>query len=484
MENYTDHDMTALAALVAQGEVTAEDLLEAALARMEAVNPLLNAVVSDYSARARERISAGLPGGPLSGVPFLLKDMGAEAVDFPATLGSRLLENAAYAMNSAVYERLAAAGLVVFGRTAAPEGGVGAATEAAVYGGPTRNPWDPSVTPGGSSGGSGAAVAAGIVPGAHGSDGGGSIRIPASNCGLFGFKATRAMVPDGPYAGEGWAGMATEGFLTRSVRDTALLLDIVCGPDLGAPYMAPPMPMSFMQSLEKKTGPLRVALCETTLTGLPIHADCRAAVQDAAQLLEGMGHHVFPARPEADTEAMMIAWTKIVACGTASWVRRALAKKGRDLRQGDIEGVARGAVAYAQQISGADYLDAVETVHAYGRQMAAFFETCDILLTPTLAEPPAAIGRFAHDTEDYVGYRIGPEGVFAYSPYTAAFNATGQPAVSVPLFWNDEGLPIGVHLAGRFGEDTRLMSLCAEIERHRPWFHRLPAVPGIDVEKA
>lgn len=482
MDNFRAYDMIALAGLVAARQVTPAELLDTALHRMAAVNPALNAVVHDYSDTAREMIATGLPGGPLCGVPFLLKDMGAEAVRFPASLGSHLLKNTSWSRNSTVYDRLEAAGLVTFGRTAAPEGGVGAATEASVYGGPTRNPWDLSRTPGGSSGGSGAAVAAGIVPGAHGSDGGGSIRIPASNCGLVGFKPTRAMVPDGPYAGEGWAGMATEGFLTRSVRDTALLLDIVCGSDLGAPYVAPPMPCTFMDALDQPTGPLRIALCDTTLTGAPIHPDCTAAAQDAAALFQDMGHHVTPARPTANTETMMHAWTKIVACGTASWVRGALAKRDRDLRQGDIEGVARGAVAYAQGVSGADYLDAVETVHDYGRAMAAFFEEYDILLTPTLAEPTAAIGRFAHDTEDYVGFRMGPDGVFAYSPYTAAFNATGQPAVSLPLCRDADGLPIGIHLAAPFGEDTRLMSLCAEIERARPWFDQTPFVPGVDNE--
>lgn len=475
--------MIGLAALVARSEVHPAELLEAALDRMAQVNPLLNAVVHDYRDIAQRRIE-DLPSGALSGVPFLLKDMGAEAIDYPASHGSRLLANTAFRMNSAVYDRLAASGLLVFGRTAAPEGGVGAATEAAVYGGPTRNPWNLSRSPGGSSGGSAAAVAAGIVPASHGSDGGGSVRIPAANCGLFGFKPTRAMVPDGPYAGEGWAGMAIEGFLTRTVRDTAFLLDLVCGPDLGAPYVAPEMPCAFMEAIEKSTGPLRIALCDTTLTGLPIHTDCKAAVASAATLLADMGHEIVVARPQADTDAMMRAWTKIVACGTSLWVRSALARKGRELQQGDIEGVARGAVSYAATISGTDYLEAVETIHTYGRQMAAFFEDFDILLTPTLAEPPPEIGRFAHTTEDYVAYRTGPEGIFAHSPFTAAFNATGQPAVSLPLFWNDDGLPIGVHLAGRFGQDTQLVSLCADIERARPWFHRVPKIAGVDVEKA
>lgn len=483
MKGYLDHDLVGLAQCVARGEVTPDDLLDAAIARLDEVNPSLNAVVLNFEAVARRRIAGGLPDGPLRGVPFLLKDLGAEAVDFPSHNGSRLLVDTRYGLDSAIYARLAAAGLVVFGRTASPEGGIGPATEAAVYGAPTRNPWNPGVTPGGSSGGSGAAVAAGIVPAAHGSDGGGSVRIPASNCGLFGFKPTRARLPDGPYAGEGWAGMAIDGFLTRSVRDTAALLDATAGPDLGAPYVAPPLTGSFADAIAGGPPQLRVALCETTLTGEPVDPTCRAAVHDAARLLEDLGHAVEPARPTgADTRGMMDAWTRIVACGTAAWVRRKLAVLGRDLLPGDVEGVTRGAVAYAATLRGHEYLEAVEKVHAYGRQMAAFFRDWDILLTPTLAEPPAEIGRFAHDTEDYVAFRTGQGGVFAYSPFTAAFNASGQPAVSIPLFWSEAGLPIGVHLAARYGEDEMLMSLCAEIERVRPWFHRTswngPSGPG------
>ncbi len=468
--DYDDMDAVAMAAAVARGETDAGALLDAALARTAAANPSLNAVVLIREDAARAMIARGLPDGPLRGVPFLLKDLGAEAVDFPSHNGSALLADTRYPRNSALYDRLAAAGLVTFGRTAAPEGGIGPATEAAVYGGPTRNPWALDRTPGGSSGGAAAAVAAGIVPAAHGSDGGGSVRIPASCCGLFGFKPTRARLPDGPDAGEGWAGMAIDGFLTRSVRDTAVLLDAVAGPDPGAPYHAPPLAESYGAAIAGPPAPLRVALCDTTLTGTAIHPDARAAVHDAAALLESLGHHVAPARPLADHMGMMRAWTDIVACGTALWVETALA--GAPLH--GVEGVTRGAVAHARGVSGAGYLGAVGRIHAYGREMAAFFGDHDILLTATLAEPPARVGRFAHDTEDYAAFRMGPDGVFAYSPFTAAFNATGQPAASVPLFWSAEGLPIGIHLAARFGADETLIALCAALEAARPWFGRRP----------
>ncbi|WP_420403271.1 amidase [Nisaea sp.] len=474
LSDYDDFDATDLAAGVAKGEFSPDELLSTALERADALNPALNALTQIQSECARANIAAGLPDGPLKGVPFLLKDLGAEAVGFPGNNGSRLLRNTTYSYNSTLVERLLAAGIVVFARTTSPEGGIGCATEAAVYGGPTRNPWNLDHTPGGSSGGSGAAVSAGIVPAAHGSDGGGSIRIPASSCGLFGFKPTRARLPDGPASGEGWGGMAIEGFLTRSVRDSALLLDIGSGPELGAPYAAPPLESSFVEAMEKRPNGLRIALCTTTFDGDKVHPECAAAAEAAARLLEQMGHHVEVARPEADTAGMMQAWTAIVACGTALGVREKLGKLGRELLPDDLEPVARSACEYARTISGADYLDALETVHAYGRQMAGFLDRYDLLVSPTLAEPPAKVGRFSHDRESYLDYRLGPDGVFAYSPYTACFNASGQPAVSLPLAWSGGGLPIGVHIAAPFGADELLMSVCAELERAAPWFGKRP----------
>ncbi|PLX39502.1 MAG: amidase [Hyphomicrobiales bacterium] len=475
---YETRDAVGLAALVANGDVHPNELLDEALTRIEALNPKLNAVTMLREDVARQTIAAG-PAGPLAGVPFLLKDLGAEAIDFPTNNGSRLQANTKYLMDSAIYQRIAGSGVVVFGRTTAPEGGVGPVTEAAVYGGPTRNPWNLDRTPGGSSGGAGAVVAAGIIPAAHGSDGGGSVRIPASSCGLFGFKPTRARLPDGPYAGEGWAGMAIDGFLTRSVRDSAVLLDACSGPDLGAPYVAPPLADGYLAALDKTSAPLRIAVATTTLSGDPIHPDCRTAVKETARLLDSMGHHVEEALPKADIDGMMSAWTTIVACGTALWVRKSLEKAGRalaDLRDDEVEAVCRGACAFASTVSGDAYLEAVGKIHHFGRQMAAFFNDYDVVLSATLAEPPARIGRFAHDrSDDFVSYRMGADGVFAYSPFTAIFNASGQPAVSAPLHWNDEGLPIGIHLAAAYGDDERLMTLCGDLERARPWFgHRPP----------
>lgn len=474
-------DATELAGLVARGEVSPDELLDAALAAVEARNPAINAVVLVQEAAARAAIKAGLPPGPFRGVPFLLKDLGAEAKDFPSHNGSRLHANTIYPGDSAIFSRIKATGVVTFGRTTSPEGGIGAATESAVYGGPTRNPWNTDHTSGGSSGGAGAAVAAGIVSIAHGSDGGGSVRIPASSCGLFGFKPTRARLPDGPYSGEGWAGMAIDGFLTRSVRDTAVMLDACAGADPGAPYWAPPLGQGHAAAISRPPKRLRVALCDTTFTGQAIDPQVRKAVLETAKLLEAMGHEVTPALPRADVLGMMRAWTDIVAVGTALGIRHAL--DGRPMTDDLVEGVSRGACAHAETLHPTRYLEAVGKIHAFGREMARFFEPesgpgYDVLLSATLAEPPARVGRFNHATEDYVAFRTGKQGIFAYSPFCAVFNASGQPAASLPLGWSDGGLPIGVHLAAPFGADEMLISLCAEIELALPWAAKRAPIAG------
>jgi len=469
-ELFQNNDATGLAAMVANGEVSPDQLLDIALEQVAALNPRLNAVVLVQENTAHDAIRRGLPDGPFRGVPFVLKDLGAAAVDFPTNNGSKLTQGMVWGHDSEIYKRMRATGLVTFARTASPEFGVGPVTESQIYGGPTRNPWNPNHTSGGSSGGSGAAVAAGMVPVAHGSDGGGSVRIPASSCGLVGFKPTRARLPSGPMAGEGWGGMAMDGFLTRSLRDTASLLDAVRGADLGAPYWAPPMQGSFTEAMARQTGPLKIMVSTQIPGGGAVHPECAAAVEKTARLLEGLGHHVeeFTESADLDVAGMMLAWTKIVACGTALTVRGILA--GAPLDPALIEGVTRGAITYADRISGADYLAAVNAVHAFGRRMAHVFEACDVLVTPTLATPPAPVDRYKPDNEDFVDYRTGEEnGVFRYSPFTAIFNASGQPAVSLPLHWSADGLPVGVHLAMGFGQDERLMSLAGEIETAAPW---------------
>jgi amidase/6-aminohexanoate-cyclic-dimer hydrolase len=481
-EEYDEYDGLGLAALVRGGEVAPDELLDVALERMTSTDATIAAVVHVQEPVARSAIASGLPDGPFRGVPFLLKDLGCEAVDFPTSMGARLFDGYRYAYDSEIFARLQATGVVTFGRTTSPEFGVGPTTEAVVYGRPTRNPWNADHVAGGSSGGSGAAVAAGVVPLAHGSDGGGSVRIPASSCGLFGLKPSRALLPDGPVAGEAWAGMAVDGFITRSVRDTAAMLDATAGPDLGAPYFAPPRSsgsVSFLDSLDTPPRRLRIAVSTRTFDGLPIHADCVAAVEHTAQLLDALGHELVPVDHVIEIEPFMRAWTNIVACGSQLTVESRAETLGRTVAdaEGDVERVTRLALDHARRVSGARYLASVEMVHSVGRRMARFLEPFDMLLTATLGEPPARIGRFDTERADawstFLEYRL--EHVLPYSPFTALANGTGQPAASLPLWWNTAGLPVGTHLMARSGDDDVLLQVSAQLEEADPWFHRRPA---------
>ena len=478
-DEYRSYDGLGLAQLVRTKQVTAEELLEVALERTADTDAAIAAVVHEQTDRARRAIGAGLPESAFTGVPFLIKDLGCEAVDFPTSMGSRLYRNYRYTVDSELFTRLERAGLVTFARTTSPEFGIGPTAEGAAYGRPTRNPWNLDRVAGGSSAGSAAAVAAGVVPIAHGSDGGGSVRIPASSCGLFGLKPTRARLPDGPSAGEGWAGMAIDGFLTRSVRDSAALIDATQGPDVGAPYYAPPLGGPLLDAIATPPRPLRIAYSMLSFTGDPVHPDCRAAVAHTADLCAQAGHEMFEADPQIDIHRFIRAWTNIVACGTELTVRSRLAELGRAGAPDDLDGVTRGAVALGRTISGSEYLESVGVVHAIGRQTAGLFVGdlgFDMLLTATLAEPPAMIGRFKPDNVDFLDYRMGPKGVLDYSPFTALANGTGQPAMSVPLYWNGEGLPIGTQFMARAGDEALLLQLAAQLEAADPWFDRVPTL--------
>ena len=475
-EEYVSFDAIGLAALVRDREVSPDELLDAALEQVAATDDAIAAVVDLQEAVARATIAAGLPDAPFAGVPFLIKDLGCEAIDFPSRMGSGLYRDYRYSYDSEMFARLRSAGLVTFGRTASPEFGIGPTTEGKVYGRPTRNPWNTKHVAGGSSGGSGAAVAAGVVPAAHGSDGGGSVRIPASSCGLFGVKPTRALLPDGPAVGEGWAGMAIDGFLTRTVRDNAALLDAVAGPDLGAPYYAPPLAGSFLEAIMTPSRRLRIAVTERSFTGEAMHSDCVAAVQHTAKLCASLGHEIVEAHPPVNIEHFMRAWADIVACGTQMAVASRVVELNRPLTEDDTDRVTRLACLAGATVSGAQYLAAVDVVHAVGRMMARFLVPYDMLLSATLAEPPALIGRFdpnrADAWTDFIDYRIGY--VLPYSPFTALANGTGQPAMSLPLWRNASGLPVGTHVMARAGDDLALMQLASDLEQAQPWFGRRP----------
>ena len=481
-DEYDAHDALGLAALVRSGEVTATELLDVALARIDQVDGVVGSMADLRVERARTLIDEGLPDGPFTGVPFVLKDLGCEAIGFASSAGSRLFVGSDPGYDCELYVRLRATGLVTLGRTTSPELGIGPTTEAKVYPRPTRNPWDPGHVAGGSSGGSGAAVAAGIVPIAHGSDGGGSIRIPASSCGVFGLKPTRARLPDGPVSGEGWAGMAIDGFLTRSVRDTAALLDATHGPDTGAPYVAPSFTGSYLGSLHDPLPPLRIAVLDRSFTGDAIHPECVTAVRDAARHCAALGHEVVDTSPDVDLVALMRAWSDVVACGTALSVATMERARGRAADRDELEAVTVAAIEHARTVSGADYLAGVEHVHGVGRRVAQWYEAAgvDVLLTPTLAEPPAEIGRFRADRDDitdFLEYRL--QRVLPYSPFAPLANATGQPSMSVPTHWTADGLPVGTQFTARFGQEDRLLRLAAQLEQVVPWFHRRPSVPTV-----
>jgi amidase len=469
-DEYTSHDALGLAALVERGQVTPEELLEAAIGRLEDVNPKLNAVVIPMFEEARRAAADGPPRGPLRGVPFLVKDLHVLCEGVRTTYGCRLFADFVPDHDSELMRRYRASGLVVFGKTATPEFGLTTTTESVLFG-QTRNPWMPSHTSGGSSGGTSAAVAAGIVPAANASDGGGSIRIPASCCGLFGLKPTRARTPMGPDLGEGWSGMSAIHAITRSVRDSAALLDASAGPDRGAPYWAPPPARPFLDDVSEPPGRLRIALQTRTFNGAPTHPDCEAAARDAARLCEELGHAVEEAALEVDAQALGQATRVIMAANLAATLEDRARALGRELAQDDVEPMTWLIASMAKSAAAADYTRAVRAIHAVGRQVAGFLERYDVLLTPTMATPPLPLGELSLSNTD-VGALL-PK-LEATVGFTQLFNASGNPAASVPLFWSEAGLPIGSQLVGRFGDEATLLRLAAQLEQARPWFGRRP----------
>ncbi|MCO5168955.1 MAG: amidase [Planctomycetes bacterium] len=486
LPDYADHDALGLAALVRAGQVSPRELVDEALARIEATNPRLNAVVAVRAAAARSEAQGPLE-GPLAGVPFLVKDLLGALQGESTTCGSRLWRGHAAACDTELVRRWRRAGLIVVGRTSTPELGLLPVTEPEAYG-PARNPWDPSRTPGGSSGGSAAMVAAGVVPLASGGDGGGSIRIPASCCGLFGLKPSRGRTPTGPEAVDHWQGCAVEHVLTRSVRDSAAVLDATHGPDPGAPYVAPPPPRPFLEEVGAPPGRLRIAFTRRPLLPAPgVHPECVAAVDEAAALCAELGHDVEEAHPPLDGDAFARAFVMMVIGEAAADLRAAERVLGRRVRHGDVEPGTHVLRLLAEAYSAADFALAVRDLKATGRVLAPFFARHDLLLTPTLATPPLEVGaltpRGAERALMMALTRLGAAGAlralgvlerlaataYGFAAFTAPFNASGQPAMSVPLRWTPDGLPVGVQFAARLGEEGTLLRLAAQLEAARPW---------------
>lgn len=462
-DDYRKHDAVGLAALVSDKEVSAEELLDAATARMAQVNPQINAVTQDFSDEVRG--AAGL--GPLAGVPFLLKDLGATLEGKPTTGGSRLFEHATALADSALTRLYKAAGLNIFGKTNTPEFGLWPVTEPQLLG-VCRNPWDLTRTPGGSSGGAAAAVAAGIVPAAHASDGGGSIRTPASCCGLFGMKPSRGRVSFAP-VGEGWAGASIQHAVTRSVRDSAVLLDLTCTPQVGDPYFLVPPERPFAEEVGVEPGRLRIGFTAGALQFPTIDPECASAVRETAALLEGLGHTVEEVEVPGDFRAMQEAAGLVIAASVAATLEAEGARRGKPVTEDEVEPLTwHGMYQRGRTVPAEAYVRALATLHAFGREVAAMFDTYDVLLLSTLGSPAIPIGHITEDVSQ-IGERL-----FAFMPNTQAFNNTGQPAMTVPLAWSASGLPIGMQFVGRMGEESLLFRLAGQLEQAKPWFDRVP----------
>ncbi|TAK78259.1 MAG: amidase [Aquabacterium sp.] len=491
-DDYAGHDALGLAALVATREASPAELLDAALARQAAVNPSINAVVRDLAESARREVRATPPAvpGPFHGVPFLLKDLFQDLRGVPSSCGSRALAQVPAPEDSDVVRLWQRAGLVIFGKTNTPEFGAKNVTEPEVFG-PTRNPWDLTRTPGGSSGGSAAAVAAGIVPVAGASDGGGSIRIPAANCGLFGLKPGRGRISMGPSVGEGMFGAAVQGVISRSVRDSAAMLDLLMATDPHAPYAFARPQRPLLEEVGQPTGRMRIGYCVESPLGTPVDAQAVAAVEDAARLLESLGHHVEAAAPRLDGMQLCKDFLQTWFCQQAALVDHLRANGAGHARR-DFEFDTRIMAAVGRGTPGPQVIACEANWQVYRRALAAFHGSYDLWLTPVLAAPPLRIGanatpRFMRLAGEILmalgGARLLQASGFmeelirknlGWTPFTQLANLTGRPAMSVPLYWTPDGLPLGVQFVGPVDGEAALVRLASQLEQARPWFRKRP----------
>jgi amidase len=468
---YMSYDGLGLAQLVRAGEVSPAELVRCAHSLVEQCNPDINAVLEVFP--NSEQILASAAGGAVfSGVPFMIKDLVIQAQGRASEMGSRLAAGNIAQADSDLMKRFRRAGLLSLGRTATPEMGYNVATET-VMAGACRNPWDLSRSPGGSSGGSAAAVAAGIVPLAHANDGGGSIRIPAACCGLVGLKPTRGRVPIGPGASEGLSGFGIEFAVTRTVRDAAVLLDAVQGAAVGDPYVIAPPQSSYFSCLDTAPRALKIAVATQPWSGVPVDPEVSAAVGAVGRACEAMGYAVEEARPELDAEGFARANTDLWSAAIAHWVTDICAATGRTASNSTLEQSTLEIYRHGAALSAVDFLHAQDFFNQVNRNFGNFFTSYDLLLTPTTAQLPWPVGKHASDGGNYTA-RGWTDHVFSVAPFNAAFNCTGQPAISLPLARSETGLPIGVQFAAAYGREDLLLSLAAEFERARPWPQRAP----------
>lgn len=474
VSDYVTYDGLGLGQLLHRGEVSPRNLLDCAITLAEQVNPKLNALCYTRFEAARADADKATLHGAFGALPFLFKDVGLASTLLPTSVGSRLLAGTKSAIDSTLATRFLKMGFIPFARTTVPEFGMAPTTEAVQNGGPTRNPWDTTRSSGGSSGGAAVAVATGIVPIAHGSDGGGSIRIPASCCGVFGLKASRGLVPCGPMRGEGWGGLAIDGVLTRTVRDTAAVLDGIAGMEPGAPYAAPPQPASYLQDLERPfVRPLRIIKWRSAWNEIEIAPECQAATDHAEALLTALGHEVVErAVPELEFTQFIEAMVDVLTANVTTAVNAVLqANPGINPRD-QLEPAIFDAYMMGATISAETYALAISRFHAIGHQLAAYMAGYDYILSPTLTQLPAKLGYLSM-SDDFKSFR---RKVSNYTTFLAVVNASGQPAANIPLYWTNASLPVGVQLIGHFGDESGLLRLAASLEQVAPWRHRHPVI--------
>lgn len=477
-QEYANLDGLGLANMVRRQEVKPSELVEIAIALAEKHNPALNAIVFKAYEQAREEAEACSTGGsykgPFQGVPFLIKDLGAEREGWPTTHGTRLAPDVPAPYSETIISRFLNAGVIPIGKTAAPEFGLLPTTESARHG-ITRNPWNTNHTPGGSSGGSAAAVAAGITPIAHANDGGGSIRIPANCCGLVGMKPTRGRTPDGPMLGELAAGLGIHHIVSRSVRDSAAMLDAVAGPEPGDLYYAPPQNQSYLNASLVPPRPMRIAYWarDWTQSENALHPDCEASVMHAVSLLEALGHQVEEARPTIDQDQILEGMTRIFACLAETSVAALCDALGVTPSQEQFEPATWAYYEAAQSMTPADYIRTQTSLHAAAREAGRFHETYDVLITPVHSTPPIKTGVIGPDAASVEAHT---EALNGYMGITYLQNVTGQPSLSLPLYQTAEGLPVGVMFTAANGGEDLLYGLAGQLEHADPWIHRKPPI--------
>jgi len=492
-KEYETYDGLGLAELVSRGEITPRELCEEAILRIEKINPKINAVVTPMFDHGRKTADGPIPDGPFFGVPFLLKDLMAAYAGVPMTSGSKALKNFVPDQDSEIVVRFKNAGLVILGKTNTPEFGLKGVTEPELFG-PCRNPWNTAHTTGGSSGGSAAAVAAGVVPLASAGDGGGSIRIPAGYCGLFGIKPSRGRNPSGPDAGRVWQDAVQEHVITRSVRDSAAMLDRTQGADIGAPYVIQPPEMPYLEEIKKDPGKLKIAFCTRSPIGTRVDPECIKGIEKTAKLLESLGHHVEEAEPDLNGKTLAQSYLIMYFGEMAADIENLKEILGRKARIGDVEDLTWTLGLLGRSFSAGEFVNAIRRWDMASRKMGEFFQRYDLYLTPTTAYPPPKIGELDPKPAEIalmkvvnklsLGGLLKASGIvdqlaeksFEKMPFTQLANFTGLPAMSVPIHWTANGLPVGSHFIAPAGDEAALFRLAAQLEKAQPWFDRRPPI--------